>query len=219
MAEDTGGGPAPSSDPAPGGALAAALSRPGVDRDGLQTTSEAEHFRNEIVLPLVFGGSGFALVLLNALLLFPLAVTVFDAPTSFGTSSWLPAAAEKLATFGLQLVVQVPCALLAIWLGAKLFGTSFGSLSTALLKLLAIVVIIAGINDVIDTAVVAVFGELGACVFGIMQLGVSILVFMMLVIKFFDCEGGEAFVLWLLTAVLPYIILMLVGLTLLTLFH
>lgn len=163
-------------------------------------TEEQHHFW-ERILPLIIAGSGLGLALANAFLLAPLVevelITKSWGLTGSTSGESLNLALYSLAKRGIWLVVQLPILLVGIFVVAKIFSTSFGTLGAAVLKLLAIALMTGAVNDSVYIGLNVLTGGFGDLAIFI-ELLIMFAVFVALCMWLLEMDVMEAGVMYLL---------------------
>jgi len=208
------------------GAYAKAAQRTILDNEALAADQAHEQHRKDVVIPLVLLGIGLAGILLNKLVIYRFVFNIhaqnaFDAEVKMA-QAWggtPPTAPDQFTMLdgllqlvgnAVVLIIQIPLFLIAIVLVSKLFGTSFGKLGTAMLKLLALAVFVNmcdGVTSSLLDIVTGGYGGIGVYV----ALAVNFGVFFTLAVWLYELDAGEAVVMWLLVFLVPWIVLFLVG--------
>ena len=114
-------------------------------------------------------------------------------------------------SFIIRLLIQVPLTLCALFIVANLFGTSFGTLGSAMLRLLAVIIVIGAFNDSIDLGLDILTGGMGGIAF-MLKASLSILAFFTLAMWQLETDMLETMGLWFLTVFAPGLIFGFVGL-------
>ena len=176
---------------------------PGFDADALAAETEAHHRRHEVTYPLILVGVAVGLLLINGLVLFPAAIdanafaAIMNVPASRLGQAW-----AYLQSVGVRTVTQIPLLLVGIFATAAIFSSNYGTLGRAMIKLLALALLVGGFEDglylIIDIATGG-FGGIGFLLVGSLSIGLFILLAMAL----FDMDAQEAVVLWLITLLGP----------------
>lgn len=177
--------------------LHAARSR--LDRDQLAEQEAAQSRRREVIYPVVIAALGVTLTGVNAFVLAPMA---FDPLQASGGAVGLVAAVAMLIYAGLRFAFQAPMMLFGLFFCAKIFGTGYGNLLTALLKLAAIVLFVGAVSDLLDFTMLL---TIGVSIFFV-KVGITIIVFDALAMWMFEMEYLESSVLWLITYLGPVLL-------------
>jgi uncharacterized membrane protein len=176
------------------------------DRDAeMAEEAERRHRFNERILPLILMGVGAVLVALSNSAYALLPVDQYDL-------NGLERALYNLILSGLRFVIQIPIMFVGIFIVARIFSSSYGSIGSAILKLMAIALCMNATSDIVSVAILFMTG--GTSVFGIeglMGWGASLIAFFILCAKFFDMDGLEGFVFWLILEFGPWIFLFFLG--------
>ncbi|MEM6332097.1 MAG: zinc ribbon domain-containing protein [Planctomycetota bacterium] len=164
--------------------------------------------------PLILIGVGLVWILLNAVVLGPMAIeTNAFVLAQGGATSYdrVQGILFVLLDFLVRLVISVPLMLGALFIVASLFGTSFGTLGSAMLRLLAVVLVIIACDDMVSLGVDIVTGGFGGIGF-MLEASISILVFFAISMWQLETDVMETMVLWFLTVFAPGLIVGFVGL-------
>lgn len=191
-----------------GGALAMASMRKGVDNAALAEDAAKQHMMSNIYAPLILIGIGLVLVLINAFLLGPM---TFSA-SPFSTNSTADAIAYSIFLLiyaGIRLVVQVPILLVGIFIVAAMFGNSYGTLGVAMLKLIAIALMVGATGDSIDLLLDYVTGGFGG-IGWMIKFSVICAIFYAIAMPLLDMDILEALVLFGIMIFAPMIIMVFV---------
>jgi uncharacterized Zn finger protein (UPF0148 family) len=173
-----------------------AAARTKLDEEIAADTARKHHFQ-ENVLPLILIGAGLALLLFNAFFMSPRVVEVWG--FGGGGSPWL----DTLIASVMLLAIQIPCLLAGLFAIAALFGSAFGSLGTAMKKLVALALAGGQFDVLLDLFFAISMGPVAF--FAIFfQLAVSFAVFWAIAKQLFEeLEPGETISLWLMMSLLP----------------
>lgn len=178
----------------------------GLDRDALAAETQALHFRQETLYPLILLGAGLALLLFNAMVLFPKALNSSVWAQAFAMQvDWLDSVWLYTKATGAQIIMQLPLMVAAIFLTAALFSSSYGTLGKAMIKLLALVLLVSCFEDGVYLLLDIWTGGFGGIGF-LLVAALSIAVFFSLAMPLFDMDVNEAFVLWFITLIGPWVI-------------
>ncbi|MCC6679809.1 MAG: hypothetical protein IT445_02800 [Phycisphaeraceae bacterium] len=217
------------------GAYAATLAQQSMTTVHLEE-DERRRMRLDYLIPLVLTGTALLGILFNSIALDTITQNILKdrdfkyqqryaqamgmpAPSPPSHSISLTRVAFMLVYASVRLIIQFPLMLLAIFLVARWFGSSFGTLGVALLKLLALALFSAMISDVFASLLVMISSGLGLGMIGlIMRLMVSAISYILLCVWLFDMETLEGFVMWLLVFPLPLAILFFLFLTVWSIF-
>jgi len=184
--------------------MAAVLSRQKADQDALRAESDKQHQFQEVYLPLILFGVGFALLMLNTWLL----AYTDSFQQAWNIDSGFMARVFMTVIDLVTIVIQLPVVLIALILTAMLFGSSYGPLITATLKMLALVVFSSAISAVTVGLILLMTG--GLSVLGMeymIALLFSATAFFGIAMTLFDMDFMEAAVLYVLTVFGPWIVL------------
>lgn len=151
-----------------------------------------EHKFKNIILPLMLVGIALVLTGFNSFLLSGMADRA-----SLSIPIWAV----------VRLIIQLPIMLVGIIVVAKLFGTSFGPIGTALLKLTAIVMFAGALDDMVSLIMAMTVGGIGFLI----EISLSFGVFFVVCTWILETEPIETMVLWFLTKIVPWILLILIG--------
>ena len=186
----------------------------GLDHDALAAETEAQHYRQETLYPLILLGAGVALLILNAMVLFPRALNSNAWAQAFGIqANWLESVWLYTKATAVQTLLQLPLMLAAIFLTAALFSSNYGTLGKAMIKLLALVLVVSCFEDACYLLLDIWTGGFGGIGF-MLVLALSVAVFFSLAMPLFDMDVNEAFVLWFITLIGPWVINFLIKPTL-----
>ncbi len=168
--------------------------------------AERQHRFDNVQLPLILSGvSAVVLVISN------MGHSVFDYSAS-GSLSGLALGASRVALAAVRFLIQVPLLFVGIFVVARLFGTSYGGVGTALLKLMAVALCSAAASDTMLILIYLMTG--GVSVMGVetmMAFGASLIVFMGACMKLLDMDSLEALVLYMLLIIGPFVVLLFLG--------
>jgi len=204
-------GPAPADPPSlaavnPVAGAAAADLGARAQRDAeMAEDAQRQHRFNELILPLILLGAGALLVVLgnSAYALLP-----YNEYELNGIARGL----YNLVMAGARFIIQIPIMLVGIFLVARLFGSSYGSLGTAILKLMAIALGMNATSAIVELIILFMTGGISVMgIEGIMGWGASLITFFILCARLFDMDGLEGFVFWLILEFGPWIALFFLG--------
>jgi|GEM_PF-6388654 len=153
-----------------------------------------EHHRKEFKVPLILSGIGLMLALCNAFLFTPFVASTLDLPV-------MPEIVIYWIKFVVNLLVSVPTLLISLFIIARIFGAAYGELVTALLKLVAIVLVASEIDYSVGLTLDWLTGGFGGIGF-LLQASVNLFVFFSLVMWLFESDVMEVFALWLVSKAL-----------------
>ncbi len=205
------------------GAYASLIGAAGLDHSALAEDSERQQWRKDVMIPVVLIIMALAGILLHCLVLETLVnnmmldkqyQTDLKIAQAWGTPPPNPPShsisvtrvATDLAAVSIRLIIQVPLLLLAIFITARLFGSSFGTLGPAMLKLMALALFTDMVNDVVYAILNLVTG--GWAGIGLLiSLSINFSVFVLLCIWLFEMEYLEALVMWLLVFLGPTLVM------------
>lgn len=191
-----------------GGSLAAISARSGLNADALADEQRQKQFRNEVLIPLICLIAGALLALLHAFVLRPMAIEAGELPFGGGhPTATMQDSVIALIVTGLRLVVQIPLLLISIVLVARLFGSSFGPILTAMLKLAALALLVGAVDDNVSALldyITGGFGGIGWMISSTIVFGV----FWGLCMMLFEMEALEILVLYGLIIFLPIFVMM-----------
>lgn len=230
-ADDAKGGGA--ARPAPDlGAYSKAAQRTMLDADALAIDQERDSHRKDVVIPLILLGIGVVGLLANAFgiyrFLFNMrAQRAFELEVELAQQWGTPpptAPAQMTLIDSMMpliinvaaLVIQLPMFLLAIFLVSKMFGSSFGRIGSALLKMLAIAVFVNMGTTIASNVFQLMMSGMGGMTLG-MSLGVNFLIFFPIAMWLYELELMETVTIWFMVFVLPWLLLILGGAVLLSL--
>lgn len=179
---------------------------PGADRvlartklqDDLAEDMARRHHFQENLLPLIFLGAGLLLLLVNAFVLVPMLGTAYGSlQLGIGVSI------AALIYFFILFLVQLPCLFVGILVISKLFGSAFGTLTTALKKLAALALLGGQFHLMVDLGFDIMLGGFGFIAIAV-KFSLSFGLFWILSKQLFDdLEFGETVTLWLAMLFLP----------------
>lgn len=158
---------------------------------------------SEYYTPLIILGAGLVLFLINALVLSPIVNDILAAKglSLFNNRGAMVAYAFK---FALTLALMFPLMLGGIFFMTSVFGSAFGNLFTAMLKLLAMVVLVIGIDQGTGLLLDWVMGGWGW--FGyILRFFIVMPTVYILSAKLLEMDGNEMFVMLFLFVVGPIV--------------
>lgn len=181
------------------------LAGPRFDTEAMAADTQREIYRQEVLFPLILVGVGVSLLVLNALVLFPEALAANAFAQMFAPSGRLEQIAMYLKYAGLRLAMQVPLALGGIFFTAAIFSTSYGTIGKALVKLLALVLVVSCFEDSLNLVLDIATGGFGGIGF-LLVFSLSVGLFLALAMWLFDMEPLEASVLWLILLIGPWVI-------------
>jgi len=187
-----------------------AFSGGGLDQEALAAETERAHFKREVIIPLILLGVGIGLLLINALLLFPMAEhAAWEAFGLLGLKPpWMDLAVEYLLGSGVLLLVQLPFVLAGIFITAALFSSSYGTLGKAMLKLIVLLLVTSGFTAVLEFGLTILAGG-PVPMSGIMIISLSLGVWFGMTAWLFEMDFNESLVLWLILAIGPIVVLFL----------
>lgn len=209
---------------APGGALAlspAMMKMVGkrLDTSAVAEDLEKEHRFKEKVLPLILLAVGVGMALLNTFIIGPAALNA-SGYTDFNGNPLSVAEAGMMCglTEVIRTVLQVPMLFIAVLVVASLFGTSFGPILIAVIKLLALALVAGAADQMVGYGLDIATGGLGAMVGGMFQWSISVAIFFTLCTILLETDMMETLVLWLITTLAPTFILLFAGAVILGMF-
>jgi len=206
-----GGGPAPASAAAvTGGAFAGAVTdnldkRAQADIEMAEEAEKRHRFENWILPLILIGVAGVIVIAAN------MGHAVFDYNDPYSLQGWQLGLAKIIAA-AVRFIIQIPLLLIGIFLVAKLFGSSYGGLFSAVLKLAAIALCTSAAGDAMIILIYFMTG--GVSVMGVelmMAFGASLLTFLGMCMKLLDMDVMEAIVLYMLITIGPWIALFFLG--------
>ncbi|MBX2850495.1 MAG: zinc-ribbon domain-containing protein [Phycisphaeraceae bacterium] len=197
--------PQPDSDDAPTDRTTARLQR---DMEVAADTHKAFVWQ-EYTLPIVLVCFGLAFALINALGLAP---AVNEMINNKG-AAWVPISNREamiayIVAYALTLVMMMPLLLGGIFFMAAVFGSAFGNLFTALLKLFALTVFVVSLDQMVNLLMDLATGGFGFIGWGI-RFSVVFAAFYPICVKLFDMESHEIWVMLLIYVIGPIAIGML----------
>lgn len=178
---------------------------PGADRvmartklqDDLAEQMAKRHHFQENILPLIFLGAGLLLLLINSFVLVPKLGSVYNVPFSVGEQ------VAALIYYFILFLIQLPCLFVGILVISKLFGSAFGTLTTALKKLAALALFGGQFHFMVDLGFNIMLEGMGFIAFWL-KFSLSFGLFWILSKQLFDdLEFGETITLWLAMLFLP----------------
>ncbi len=173
----------------------------GVDAAALAEDMEAQHHWKEFKLPLILVGVGLLLLIFNTAVMAPAAYSASPfAGTGGGAMIY---GVFRLVLALIRFFVQLPIMLIGIVVVARIFGSSFGPIGTALLKLTAVVLVTGGADDFLTFGLDIITGGFGAMIGGIFLWAAQIGVFFVMCIAILETEVLETIVLYLILYFLP----------------
>jgi hypothetical protein len=158
---------------------------------------EVDHRFTEYHLPLILIGGSVLLLLLNTFLLVDL-----SGPQQRLGIGWAQAAMVELMGAAITLIIQLPFFLIGLILVAKIFGSSFGNLLPALLKLTAIAMLVLAVGAIVDSLLDIVTGGFGGIGFWF-SISIQFGVFFAASYKLLDMDPLECVALFLIVIFLP----------------
>lgn len=182
------------------------------DPNEYQSEAELEAERRgrweDLHLPLILVGVGSFIAVINYLFLVDPTGFTDRLPPNLQSFGPVVVRLIMLIAFAVRAVISVPFLLLGIVVVAKLFGTSFGGLFTALLKLLALAVMLGAIDETV-TSILNIITDGEAWMGFMMTWAISYGVFLALAAKLLETDMIESFVLYLIVKLLPFFAMML----------
>lgn len=163
-------------------------------------SDEPDHRKTEIIIPLILAGVGIALLVLNALLLADVSYYT-DAALGPGMSE-MTARLVVLLQSGVTFVIQMPFFFIGLILVAAIFSTSFGQLTSAILKLAAVALLTLAAGALVSSLLDAITGGFGG-IGWMISVSIEFGVFFAACAKLLDMDVMEALVLYLLVMMLP----------------
>lgn len=176
------------------------------DMETAEETHKA-YIWQEYTLPIILLVVGLAFVLINTLGLVP-AVNEVRIQKGYGLISNRAAMVGYIIAFALTLVMMLPLLLGGIFFMATFFGSAFGNLFTALLKLLALTIFIVGLDDLVALLMDWATGGFGFIGWGV-RFAVVFAAFYPVCLKLFDMENHEIWVMFLIYVIGPIALNML----------
>ncbi|MEO0964328.1 MAG: ABC transporter permease [Planctomycetota bacterium] len=180
-----------------------------VDDAALDADLERENRWKYFYTPLILIGVGLVWTAINVGLLGPLANEASPITQAQGggtaVSNGIRAAIVAI-NFFIRLLIQVPLTLIGLFVVANLFGTSFGTLGSAMLRLLAVIIVVGAFNDTMDLGLDIVTGGFGGIGF-MLKVSLSLLVFFGVAMWQLETDVLETMVLWGVTVFLPSFIM------------
>jgi len=176
-----------------------------VDDSALDADLAKEHKWKYLYTPLILVGVGLLWTLLNIGVLGPLANESHFVTQAQGGGTAVSngiRAAIVAVNFIARLIIQVPLTLAGLFIVASLFGTSFGTLGSAMLRLLAVIIVVGAFNDTMDLGLDILTGGFGGIGF-MLKVSASLLVFFGVAMWQLETDILETMVLWGVTVFLP----------------
>lgn len=167
-----------------------------------------QYIFEEYKLPIILLCIGFVFVLINAFGLTPALNDMYNKQGYGFMLSNTEAMIGYIIAFALTLVMMLPLMIGGIFGMAALFGSAFGNLFTAMLKLLALTVFVVGLDHMVDLLMDLATGGFGFIGWGV-RLSVVLAAFYPICTKLFDMESHEIWVMFLLYVIGPIAIGML----------
>jgi len=176
-----------------------------VDDAELDADLQRENQWKYLYTPLILIGVGLVWTLINIAVLGPLANESHFVTQAQGGGTAVSNAIRAgivAVNFVARLIIQVPLTLGGLFIVASLFGTSFGTLGSAMLRLLAVVIVVGAFNDTMDLGLDILTGGFGGIGF-MLKVSASLLVFFGVAMWQLETDILETMVLWGLTVFLP----------------
>lgn len=173
-----------------------------IQRD-METAEETyrQHAWQEYTLPIILLCVGLVFALINALGLTP-AVNTMYMNKGYGWASNGQAIVGYFVVFALTLIMMLPLLFGGILFMAAVFGSAFGNLFTAILKLLALTIFVVSLDHMVDLLLDLGTGGFGGIGYGI-RLTVVLAAFYPICIKLFDMDSHEIWTMFLLYVIGP----------------
>ena len=188
--------------------LRRSAARAAYDRQVADDTNRKFH-RQENVIPLIVAGVGLLVLLFNA---FVIAPRIEQTLLATFMNRFAPESSMTVETFiksVVLLALQVPCLLAGLFTIAALFGSSFGSLTSALKKLIALALLCGQIDLALYDGFNLLLNGLGGIAW-MLQAAVSFTVFWIVSkLMFDDLEVGETIGLWFAVGMIPSLLIFL----------
>lgn len=194
--------------------------RKGLDTEAVGQDTARQQKWQDLYLPLIILGVGVVLVLINAFGLMPMAAKIFaEAWYGGAISSASEVMAAYLANVGTRLIIQLPVMIAAIFLVAGLFGSNYGAIGTALLKLAALAVMVGAVDDTVNAVLMWLTEGLGIMGFDmIIRLAMVYGTFLVLGMWLLDMDPFEAGVMFIIVMILPAVAIFFLQATIASLF-
>jgi len=171
-----------------------------------------QHQWDEFFTPLIIIGVGLFFFLINISLLAPKQYEIL----SIGSST-----TERMTIYGiaymLTIVFMLPILLAGIFGMVSVFGSSFGNLFTALLKLVALTVLVVAVDQTVLMGLDIITGGFGGIGY-LIRFAVLFAVFYPLCMKLFDMESYEIMVMLFLYVIGPIALKLLIFIVLMSMF-
>lgn len=166
-----------------------------------QEQAIAQQRFEDVYLPLGLAGTGLVLMLFTVMVL---VVATPDMITGITPSIWLVRGVELLQYF-VKLVVQLPFMLFGLVVIARLFGTSFGLIQTALLKICALALLTNALDATIHWVLYHITEGFPGIGF-MLQNSVVLGTFWLVGMKLLDMDFMEVFVFGLIVTIVPAVL-------------
>jgi hypothetical protein len=170
-------------------------------------------FKVDYLIPLCVLGAGVLLILLNTFVVYDphIFINQMNAANARGAQFGLVGAAPpsaitlrllQLARAGIVTLLQIPFLFISLFIVARLFGTSFGYIVPAILKIFACAVAISAIDGTVYYMLDRITEGMGF-IGGMFSKSIAFGTFWALTSWIFDLDFMEMFVLYILTVMLP----------------
>jgi len=182
--------------------LAAAMVRQKADQDAIAADKDKEHRTTEVYIPIGLFAGGVALLLIYELLL----RQVSDLADIWGTSQFITRAI-LMGLDAFTVFIQIPFVFAGLFVTAAMFGSSYGPIIIATLKMLALVIFTTAISYFTHGLIMLITENLS--VFGFEYMitwGAAAVAFFGIAMSMFEMDFLEAFVLYIIANVFPWII-------------
>jgi len=156
--------------------------------------------------PLLLIGIGLALTAVNVFYLGPEAAAAHIFSQAYGAPPYWTSVTITAVWAAVKLAIQVPLLFATLFLVAYIFGTAFGPIGTAVLKLLALVLIVTAIGSATDYGLDIVTGGFGGIGF-LLKWSIVAGVFFALAMPLYDLDVLEATVMFLIMIFAPGLIM------------
>lgn len=166
---------------------------------------EQDFKKLEIYLPLGLIAAGVVMILLDS---FVLLDTQYIGGTS-GVASSMTLRLLYLAAKGIQTAIQIPLLFAGILVIGMLFGTSFSSIGSAILKFLAVALFLTGFGGCIDSLLDRMTGGFGGMAW-MLRTSITFPAFWGINALLFDLEFIEVIILYVVMIMAPVFVMVFV---------
>jgi hypothetical protein len=173
-------------------------------QDDLRAEIDAKHQFQEKKLPLILIAAGVVLVLFNCFVLAPKAANSFFYSSN---ASNFEIAVEALIGSLILLALQIPCLFAGIILISKLFGAAFGTLTSAIKKLLALALLAGAFHTGLGLGLDILLSGFGGIAW-MLKASVSFTFFWIIIKLLFDeLEIIEVLLLFVAMLIMPSVVI------------